>query len=65
MTKTVYINRVSAFLPLDPVKNDEMEQRLGQVGSRPSRARKLILRSNGIKQRHYVIDPSTGKSRYS
>lgn len=65
MTKTVYINRVSAFLPLDPVQNDEMEQRLGQVGPRPSRARKLILRSNGIKQRHYVIDPTTGESRYS
>jgi len=63
--RTVYINRVSAFLPLDPVSNDEMEQRLGQVGGRPSRARKLILRSNGIKQRHYVIDPLTGKSRYT
>lgn len=65
MIKTVYINQVSAFLPLEPVSNDEMEQRLGQVGARPSRARKLILRSNGIKQRHYVIDPITGKSRYT
>ena len=65
MIQTVYINRISAFMPLDPVSNDEMEQRLGQVGDRPSRARKLILRSNGIKKRHYVIDPATGEARYS
>lgn len=60
MVKTVYINRVSAYLPHEPVDNELMELRLGLVGDKPSRARKLVLRSNGIKQRYYAIDPETG-----
>ena len=65
MVNPVFINRISAFLPFDPVSNDEMETRLGMVGGKPSRARKLILRSNGIVQRHYAIDPQTGASAMS
>ncbi len=61
MVQPVFINRISAFLPHDAVSNDDMEARLGVVGERPSRARKLVLRSNGIQQRHYVIDPATGE----
>lgn len=57
MVQPVFINRISACLPHDAVDNDSMEARLGMVGPRPSRARKLVLRSNGIQQRHYVIDP--------
>src|SRR5690606_41388378 len=38
-----------------------MEGRLGMVGDRPSRARKLVLRSNGIQSRYYVIDPHSGQ----
>lgn len=60
MVKPVFINRINACLPNAPVENDDMEARLGMVGNRPSRARKLVLRSNGITQRHYVIDPLTG-----
>jgi 3-oxoacyl-[acyl-carrier-protein] synthase-3 len=60
VVKPVFINRISAYLPHDPVGNEDMEARLGLVGDRPSRARKLVLRSNGITQRHYVIDPQTG-----
>ncbi len=55
----VYITGMSAFLPNDPVANDEMERVLGQVGPRPSRARRTILRSNGIKSRHYAVNPET------
>lgn len=61
----VYINRISAYLPNDPVGNDEMEAVLGMVGERPSRSRRLILRNNGIRKRHYVLDPKTGEPRYS
>ena len=61
----VYITHLSAFLPNDPVPNDDMEGVLGMVGSRPSRARRLILRSNGIKQRYYAIDPPTGKATHT
>jgi 3-oxoacyl-[acyl-carrier-protein] synthase-3 len=54
-----YITRVAAFLPNEPVANDDMERILGQVNERPSRARRLILRSNGIRTRYYAIDPRT------
>lgn len=59
MTYTAYITATAAFLPNAPVGNDAMEQILGQVGTRPSRARRTILRSNGITARHYAIDPNT------
>lgn len=61
----VYINRISAYLPNAPVGNDEMEAVLGMVGERPSRSRRLVLRNNGIRQRHYVLDPKTGEPRYN
>ncbi len=61
MVNPVYITRISTCLPHDPVSNEQMEARLGQVGDRPSRARSIVLRRNGIRQRHYVIDPITGK----
>jgi len=53
---SVYINKIAKFLPNEPVNNSEMEQVLGKIGGKPSRARRIILRSNGIKQRYYVID---------
>lgn len=61
----VYITRCAAFLPNAPVSNDQMETLLGQVGERPSRARKMILRSNQIRTRYYAIDPATGEHNYS
>lgn len=52
----VYINSVAKFLPNEPINNSEMEEVLGKIGGKPSRAKRIILRSNGIKQRYYVID---------
>lgn len=60
MTDHAYITRIAAFMPGSPVSNDEMEGLLGLVGGKPSRARRLVLRSNGIVSRHYAIDPATG-----
>lgn len=65
MLKTVYLNRVAAFLPNQAVGNDEMEAVLGKVGDMPSRVRKMILRSNGIQQRYYAIDPTTRQATHS
>ena len=65
MTRDVYITRSSSFLPLAPVDNDHMEAALGMAGERPSRTRKITLRSNGIATRHYVTDPATGEIRYT
>ncbi len=59
--KPVFITDVSAVLPNDPVSNEEMESVLGQVGGKPSRARRLVTRSNGIRSRHYAVDPVNGK----
>lgn len=42
-----------------------MESVLGLVGGKPSRAKRLVLRSNGITSRHYVIDPATGNPTHS
>lgn len=61
----VYINRTASFLPNDPVDNDHMESVLGMVNELPSRTRKMILRSNAIKTRHYAIDPLTRKTTHS
>ena len=65
MSKNVYINDIQAFLPNQKVSNEEMESVLGQVGNRPSRARKMILRSNKIISRHYAIDKNTGKTTHN
>ena len=35
------------------------------VDSRPSRAKRLTLRNNGIQQRYYAIDPSTGRATHT
>jgi len=61
----VYINNIAAFLPNNPVSNDEMESVLGQIGERPSRVRRIILRSNKIKYRYYAIDPATGMKTHN
>ena len=60
MSNEVFLTRTAAYLPLEPVGNDEMEAVLGMVGGRPSKARRLVLRSNGIISRHYALDPATG-----
>lgn len=61
MLSEAYINKTASFLPFDPVNNDEIEAVLGMVGGRPSRARRVILRRNGIQSRHYAIDRATGR----
>ena len=57
--REVYINKIASFLPNEAVDNDNIEKVLGQVGERPSRAKRIILRSNKIKTRYYAIDPQT------
>lgn len=61
--RPVYITRLSKFLPNDPVSNDEMEQVLGLINGKPSKARAIVLRNNGIKSRYYAF--KNGKSTHS
>jgi len=65
VNKNVYINDIQVFLPNEAVNNAEIEDVLGQVGPRPSRAKKMILRSNKIKTRHYAIDKKTGETTHT
>ena len=62
---SAYITRSAACLPNAPVENAAVEAVLGQVGPRPSRARRFVQRSNGIRRRHYVIDPESGRPTHT
>ena len=61
--RQVYITRLSKYLPNEPVSNEEMEGILGKVNGKPSRARALVLRNNGIKTRYYAL--KNGKRTHS
>lgn len=51
-----YITNIGKFLPGKPINNDQIEDYLGKVGGRASKAKSRILKSNGIQQRYYAID---------
>lgn len=50
---TAYITGVGAYLPGDPLDNDEAARRLGDP--RPG-LRKRVMAANGIRTRHYALD---------
>ena len=60
-----FITAVSAFLPGQPVGNDDLERYLGKVDRIAARTRQIILANNGIETRHYAIDPETGATTHS
>ncbi|MBZ0328501.1 MAG: beta-ketoacyl-ACP synthase III [Altibacter sp.] len=53
--KDVYITRISKFLPNEPVDNDHMEEKLGVINGKTSKARRIVLRNNKITTRYYAI----------
>ncbi|MDR0735853.1 MAG: beta-ketoacyl-ACP synthase III [Zoogloeaceae bacterium] len=61
----VFITATAAALPNAPVGNAAIEAVLGRIGGQSSRARSIVLRKNGIKSRHYAIDPATGLPTHS
>jgi 3-oxoacyl-[acyl-carrier-protein] synthase-3 len=61
MRNEVFVTRTGSFLPFAPVGNEEIEDVLGRVGGKASRARRMVLRNNGITSRHYAIDRATGE----
>jgi len=62
---SAYINRIGKFLPGEPINNDQMEEYLGKIASRPSRVSQRILNSNGIQQRYYAIDKQQQRLYYN
>ncbi|RQO31852.1 hypothetical protein DBR32_06900 [Taibaiella sp. KBW10] len=59
----VYINRLAKYLPNDPIPNEAIEDVLGYINGKPSRAKAIVLRNNGIKSRYYAL--KDGKSTHS
>ncbi len=54
--KDVYITRIAKFLPNEPVGNEQMEEKLGIINGKASKAKRVVLRNNQIKTRYYAID---------
>ncbi len=52
----VYITKSGKFLPNKAISNDEMESFLGLINNTASKARRIILRNNGIITRYYALD---------
>jgi 3-oxoacyl-[acyl-carrier-protein] synthase-3 len=65
MSDEAFITATAVALPNAPVDNDAIESVLGMIGGQPSRARRVVLRQNGIKRRHYAIDPATGRPTHT
>ncbi len=55
MRNKAYITRLGKFLPNLPVTNEEIESLFGIINSTPSKARRIVLRSNGINSRYYSL----------
>jgi len=55
MSEAVYITKTSHFLPNGPISNEEMEDYMGLIHGKKSKARAIVLRNNGIKRRFYAM----------
>jgi 3-oxoacyl-[acyl-carrier-protein] synthase-3 len=53
-----YITGTGAFLPGDPVDNEQLAARSGADTPRAARSLSRTLAANGIKTRHYAVDDS-------
>jgi len=60
----VYINKITKYLPGEAISNQEMESYLGLIDDKPSKAKPIILRNNGIKTRYYALDKN-GKATHN
>jgi 3-oxoacyl-[acyl-carrier-protein] synthase-3 len=54
--KDVYITSSGIFLPNTSVSNEEMEDFLGRINGKDSRAKSRVLKQNGIKTRYYALN---------
>jgi 3-oxoacyl-[acyl-carrier-protein] synthase III len=51
-----YITGTGAFLPGDPVDNEQLAHRFGADTPRAAELRRRTLAANGIRTRHYAVD---------
>ncbi|WP_199851622.1 hypothetical protein [Brumimicrobium mesophilum] len=54
--KEVYITSSGTFLPNEAISNEEMEDYLGRINGKDSRAKNRILKQNGIKSRYFALN---------
>ena len=52
----VYITKASKYLPNTPIDNDQMGAFLGEINETASKAKRIVLRNNGITTRYYALD---------
>lgn len=64
MINEVYLTNTASYLPNDPIGNEEIEEYLGLINGKASRARGIVLRNNGIKRRFYALEKD-GKSTHT
>jgi hypothetical protein len=55
-TREVYLTGTGAYLPGEPLDNEEIARRLGCPDGAPRAARSRVLAANGIRTRHYAMD---------
>ncbi|HEX2281351.1 MAG TPA: StlD/DarB family beta-ketosynthase [Thermomicrobiales bacterium] len=65
MQRAAYVTGLGVCLPNSPVANDEVEQVLGRLSTQSAAVKRRALMNNGIKSRHYAIDPDTGNMTHS
>jgi len=53
-----YITGVGAYLPGEPVDNEQLAARFGDGTARDAAVRRRVLAANGIRTRHYAVDDS-------
>jgi 3-oxoacyl-[acyl-carrier-protein] synthase III len=51
-----FITGVGAYLPGDPVNNEQLEERFADSTPREAALRRRTLAANGIRTRHYAVD---------
>ena len=61
----VYINNIQKILPNKAILNDEIEDYLGCIAGKKSKVKNIVLRSNGIKQRYYVLEKGNEKALFT
>ena len=54
--QNVYITALGAYLPNDPISNEELEDYLGKINGKSSTLKNRILKQNGIQQRYFAIN---------
>ncbi len=64
MINEVYLTNTASYLPNEPVGNEEIEEYLGLINGKVSRAKSIVLRNNGIKRRFYALQKD-GKSTHT